>query len=67
MSNHEPSEPPQKGLPARRAYRPVLVAIVVTLAVVVGMVLKTTTRHHRIATNPPEQSTGQNVAPSAAE
>jgi len=49
------------------AHRPTLVAIIVVLAVVVGIVLKTTTRHHRTATNPPDQTSGQNLEPSAVE
>jgi len=60
MSNPEASKPPEQGSRGqgsrgkRQAYRPGIVAVVVALAVVVGMLLKTTTRHHRIATGAPE-------------
>jgi hypothetical protein len=56
MSNQEASKPPEQGSRGQRreAYRPGIVAVVVALAVVVGMLLKTTTRHHRIATGAPE-------------
>jgi hypothetical protein len=73
MSNNKPSEPPREGIPAgsaersAKAHRPALVAIVVTLALMVGIVLKMTTRHHRIATNPPAQTTEQDPEPRAAE
>jgi hypothetical protein len=62
MSNPEASKPPgQRSRGQRRAaYRPGIVAVVVALAVVVGMLLKTTTRHHRITTGAPEQTTAKN-------
>ena len=62
MSNQEASKPPEQGSRGQRrgAYRPGIVAVVVALAVVVGMLLKTTTRHHRITTGAPEQTTAKN-------
>jgi hypothetical protein len=67
MSNPEASKPPEQGSRGqgsrgqrRAAYRPGVVAVVVALAVVVGMLLKTTTRHHRLATGTPEQTTAKN-------
>jgi hypothetical protein len=62
MSNQEASKPPEQGSRGQRreAYRPGIVAVVVALAVVVGMLLKTTTRHHRIATGAPDQTTAKN-------
>jgi hypothetical protein len=73
MNMHEPSKPPEQGSAGQRSaehrrddYRPGVVAMVVALAVVVGIVLKTTTRHHRITTGSPEQATAKSSEPTQA-
>jgi hypothetical protein len=67
MSNHEVSKPREQESRGQRreAYRPGLVAVVVALAVAVGMLLKTTTRHHRITTG--TETTAKNSEPTIGQ